>query len=309
MIYGNIAEKKRQIMTPELEESIIKAQTRQCNNVLRGLYTHRLNNKQLAQYIGISASALSNILQKIKANQLGLLVIEQDGRNTYYSLSELGNEYVEKYLLDSTMPEGGNGVINIDDARVSEDAQNAILKIKEIQQLEGDGWQLKLDDFLLSYTSGALQGKDNCYVQLVQSIEHVIIKECWEDLNKIYTLLDSDLLCKRVEKVFSNLMGIKSLCILDEKNWEMAYRLVDDYFEHAGKYIRTEFLEQIQIYQMSVKDVKTFFNVLGQLVEDAEEKRMLKEEFYGKWKVFFTPHERLLYYIAEKYIRKNDLSE
>lgn len=296
MLSGKMALETVKIMTPELEKGILEFKTRQCDTVLKGLYGNRFNNKELAKHIGISVSALSNVLQKIKTSHLDLLVVEQRGRNIYYSLSELGNEYVEKYLLDTF------NIINLESAKISKDAKNALLMIKEIQNQANETWQWKIDEFLVNNISESSGNKiENSCFQLIQSIESVIMGERWEELNEIYKMLDSDILCQRIEKKFSKLMGIKSLCMLEDQDWEMTYRLVDDFFEQGGKFIRTEFLKQFQLYQINYDDIYKIYDVLEQLTTEAENKEMLKDAFYKEWKSFFAPHEKLLYYIAEKY--------
>jgi len=302
MVKGNMALEKVNIMTPELEKSILEFRTRQCDTVLKGLYGNRFNNKELAEHIGISASALSNVLQKIKTGQLELLVIEQRGRKIYYSLSELGNEYVEKYLIDAS------NIINLESMKISDDARNALSEIKAIQEWAGEKWQLEIDEFLVNNISGSIedQKEDKCF-RLMQSIKHIILGERWEELNEVYKALESDILCQRVEKEFSELMGIKSLCILEDKDWKMTFGIVDDFFEYQGEYTKTEYLKGFQSYQMDYEDIHKIYDVLKQLIKKAKNQDMRKDDFYREWQSFFAPHEKLLYYIAEKYSYKKSM--
>lgn len=282
-------------LTPEIEERILNTQTRQCNKVIRELYGHKLSNKELSENVGVSRSALSNILQKIKSSQLGLLVVEQNGRNTYYSLSDLGCAYAEKHLLNDI---ASSKIINIEE-KLSEHALMGIHAIKNMQKEWGEEWQLKFDELLVEHSKGK-SGEEH-FETFIEAVKNIIIEERWEELNKIYHLIDNVLLRKRIEKRFDRLMGIKCLCIIDDMDWKMAYKLVEDFFEYNGQFVRMEFLEQFQNHQIGSEDVKSAFNALSQMLEAAREEKMSKEDFYNEWEEMFVSHERLVYYIAEKY--------
>ena len=90
---------KEEMLSQELVGAIRELLTKQCIKVMINLYNNRLNNKELAKAMNIASNNLSNTLQRIKSSQLNLLIIEHESRNTYYSLSEIGKKYTEKYLL------------------------------------------------------------------------------------------------------------------------------------------------------------------------------------------------------------------
>lgn len=282
-------------LTPEIEERILNTQTRQCNKVIRELYGHKLSNKELSENVGVSRSALSNILQKIKSSQLGLLVVEQNGRNTYYSLSDLGCAYAEKHLFNDI---ANSKIINIEE-KLSEHALMGMHALKNMQKEWGEEWQLKFDELLLEHSKG--KSGEGHFDTFIEAVKNIIVEERWEELNKIYHLIDNVLLRKRIEKRFDQLMGIKCLCIIDDMDWKMAYKLVEDFFEYHGQFVRMEFLEQFQNHQIGSEEIKSAFNALSQMIEAAREEKMSKEDFYNEWEEAFVPHERLVYYIAEKY--------
>lgn len=285
-------------LTPEIEERILSSQTRQCNKVIQALYGCRLSNKELAESIGVSSSALSNILQKIKSNQLGLLVVTQNGRNTFYSLSELGAEYAEKHLFASNV---NDKVINIEE-KLSEFASTGIQALRNIQTAWEDEWQLKLDEQLYEYVRTKKCNEEN-FENFMEAIRNIIIEERWEELNKIYSFLENDILRRRIEKCFEDLMEIKNLCIIDSMDWKLAYRMVDGFFQNDEKKTWIGCFKQIQKYELNNEMVFSCFDVLKKIVQDAEENKLTKEEVFDRWERLFVPHEKLIYYIADKYVQ------
>ncbi|MDE6566801.1 MAG: winged helix-turn-helix domain-containing protein [Lachnospiraceae bacterium] len=302
MNIGNTVMYQKQILTPELEKKILAAQTKQSDNILRALYQKRYKNKELAHEVGISVSALSNVLQKIKTSQLGLLVVEQDGRNTYYSLSELGVQYTEKYLMNNS---SNKKVVELDSMKISDYVRDAISKIHNIQIQVGDDWQFVLDEFLMSYNAATNDSDyDSCYIGMINCIKQIILDENWEGLNLVYKELGNDILRKRIENVFEKMMGIKSLCILDENDWKLAYEILDDFFQSDGKYINVDSLERLNTYQIAGEDIRKIFNVLKKLINEIDCKNVSKKDLYNIWGELFMPHERLLYYFVEKCINE-----
>lgn len=285
-------------LSPEMEEIINSTLTRQCKKVLRELFECRLSNKELAKNIEMSSSALSNILQRIKSSQLGLLVTEQNGRNTYYSLSPLGNEYVRKNLV---IYDASGKTVNVEET-LSQYALYGIQAIKDMQREWGEEWQLKLDELLLMYFKEEKDSGEKNFDKLIQAVKNVIIEERWEELNKIYSAIDNELLHRRIEKCFEWLMGIKYLCIIEDAEWKTAYKLIDDYFAQKGVFVRLESLKALQKYQIYSEEIYLIFNTLEKMVTRAAGKNATKEDFCGTWESAFESHERLMYYIAEKYM-------
>lgn len=293
----NVAISQRQVLTPEIEKQILSTITRQGDKVLRALYQNRFSNKELALNVEISTSALANILQKLKTSQLGLLTVEQDGRKTYYSLSEIGNQYVEKYLVNNSCE---NKVLEFDSINMSRNSREAISKLHEIQIQNGENWQLTLDEFLISYQMAAGQNNhEGFFGDFLDCLKKLIIEEDWNGLNIVYKEIECEVLIKRIERIFQNIMGIKSLCILDDKNWKIAYEILDDFFQY-NRSIRIEFLEKLDEYKLTGEDLNVIYNVLQHLVDEVDVRDVTKKDMYEKWGEMFATHERLLYYFVEK---------
>ena len=267
--------------------------TRQCNKVLKCLYKCKLNNKDLAKRLGVSASALSNILQKIKNVKFDLLIIEQIGRNTYYSLSEQGQDYVEHFLMNTQ-------IINIEE-KVSNSGHESIAFFHHMKNMWGEEWKLIFEEVLLDYTRGEVEKADSTFVVFIRSIEKLFIEERWEELNTIYELLEEELFQNRIEKYFERIMGIKCLCNIEDDDWEVAYKIVDSFFENSAQSLQMDVCKKIQIHQISCENIHLIMQALNRMTEEARKKKLKKEAFYREWKNVFEAHERLMFYIAEKY--------
>lgn len=284
-----VAENK-EIVLESVEQIVL---TRQCNRIILALYNCKLSNKELAENMGISASSLSNSLQKIKNTGLDLLVIEQIGRNIYYSLSGLGHRYAKERLVN-------NQIINIQKKLTySIQAEKALLE--DMQESWGDEWKLKFDDLLLEYMNGENSQNDKLFQCFIKVVENIILEENWSKLKSLYALLGDEILERRIEKCFQQLLGIRHLCELENYEWKMAYKLIDDFYENSGEYIRREFLETFENKQFKSETINLIISALKKMREEALRKKMKKEEFYDEWESVFVSHERLLYYIAEKY--------
>ena len=162
-------------------EEIAKSLTRQCNKVIKSLYKSRLSNKDLASTLGVSASALSNSLQKIKSSHPDLLVIEQYGRNIYYSLSEMGSKYTELYLMNDR-------IISMEE-KSSKYVQECVILLNEMKKKWGKNWNLELDELLLRYTKLEIEDIDECFRKFIHVVERIYIEERWEEMNSLYSLL------------------------------------------------------------------------------------------------------------------------
>lgn len=279
-----------EIILKTVEQIIL---TRQCNRIIIALYDCKLSNKELAKYMGISASSLSNSLQKIKNTGFDLLVTEQIGRQIFYSLSELGHLYAKERLMSKQ-------IINIQEKlHCSIQEEKALLE--DMQSEWGEEWKLKFDELLFEYIKGMDNKSEKLFQNFITAIENIILEENWQKLNSIYALLEDEILERRIKKCFQQLLGIRYLCELEKYEWKIAYKLVDDFYENSGEYIRTEFLEIFENNQFTSDVIALIIGSLNKMKDEALRKKMKKEEFYDEWEKVFVSHERLLYYITEKY--------
>lgn len=276
------------------EESVVL--TKQCNKVLKCLHNHRLSNKEIAANLGITASALSNTLQRIRNSKLDLLVVEQIGRNTYYSLSKKGMQYVEENLNNSKLT-------SIED-KLSNYYSDAVVLIENMKNEYGDDWKIVFDDVLILYASGNINKVESNFKKIFDIIEKLFIEERWDDLNVIYTKLEDEIFKRRIQKFFDRFVGINSLCNIEDEDWMTAYRVVDDFFVNSGDLLHKDLVEKVDNLQINYAQVKLANSSLGKIITEALEQRKTKEELYDRWKKAFVSHERLLYYIAEKYEAK-----
>lgn len=284
------------ILTTDAENAIREFLTKQCIKVLINLFDQRLTNKELAETMQIASNTLSNILQRIKNSQLDLLIVEHEGRNTYYSLSLIGKTYVERYLLHSSLQK---------EKLKNAITQKGIMALNNMKNAWGKHWDIKLDEILFAHFdkkniySVDYSGQEENFQQFISVIEELKLEEQLDEVQKIYDMLDP-FLVKRIEKSFASLMGVKYLCILYEMDWEMTLRLIDDFFDKRD-YIKVEMFNKFREYNVESDDVQAAFNDLNEIIETAKIDKMTKDMFYEKWKNCFKPNESLAFYIATKY--------
>lgn len=287
---------KEEMLSQELVDAIRELLTKQCIKVMINLYNKRLSNKELAKAMNIASNNLSNTLQRIKSSQLNLLIIEHESRNTYYSLSEIGKKYTEKYLL-CDVPKRENVKNTL--------TQKGIYALNNMKKAWGIHWELKLDEILIACFDKIYSfeidycGQEENFKQFINSIERLKLDEQWDELNIIYDLLNP-FVVMRIDKSFNYMAGVKYLCILYSTDWEMTFKLIDDFFE-KGRCIEMDLIEKFTEYGIESEEVKAALENLEGIIREAKANRMTKDGFYKKWKEYFKPYEQFAFYIATKY--------
>lgn len=100
--YENIARKLYSNTSLNLNVDIIIDQNPKLNEIIDYLYQQGYaHQNELANILDISASYLSNILNKEEIKNIGLFNTNKVGRNMIYSLNSKGREYYETRLSDN----------------------------------------------------------------------------------------------------------------------------------------------------------------------------------------------------------------
>lgn len=141
-------------------------------------------------------------------------------------------------------------------------------------------------------------GQEENFKQFINSIERLKLDEQWDELNIIYDLLNP-FVVMRIDKSFNYMAGVKYLCILYSTDWEMTFKLIDDFFE-KGRCIEMDLIEKFTEYGIESEEVKAALENLEGIIREAKANRMTKDGFYKKWKEYFKPYEQFAFYIATK---------
>lgn len=274
--------------------------TKQMNRILCLLWNHAMGNKEIAEEMGISSSALSNILQRMKKCEVTLLTAERKEKRVIYSLTPAAEEYVEKFLKNKE-EKNKLKIVHINENETIEllNCRNSLEKLKE---KFGDEWGVEFSRYCVLYYENGEMEKIPEADMFFEELEELIIKDQVTQLEDILNRLEDETSKKICMKYIAKYEHIRWLCELDEKNWKLAYQLIDDIFRNEKIYISCTFLEQSK--ELSINDIVNIAKAVFEIVVCSKEKRMTKEEFLKNWNKYFFPHERLFYYLAEKYGNK-----
>ena len=79
----------------EVQNTICRFITRQMARIMLLLLDHTMTNKEIAERMNLTSSALSNILQRMKKCEVELLSIEKKDKYVMYSLTSVAHLYTE----------------------------------------------------------------------------------------------------------------------------------------------------------------------------------------------------------------------
>ena len=83
----------------EVQNTICRFITRQMARIMLLLLDHTMTNKEIAERMNLTSSALSNILQRMKKCEVELLSIEKKDKYVMYSLTSVAHLYTEMNLV------------------------------------------------------------------------------------------------------------------------------------------------------------------------------------------------------------------
>lgn len=285
------------LLTPELEKRLQKFLTKQMRRILCLLLGCIMTNKELADQMGLSSSALSNILLRMKKSEIELLICEKREKSVLYSLTPVASEYTKKRLLTEQEEEARLFVINNDERA---DYNYGLNILKHLKCEHKNKFEKKLSDFLKIY--GKQNGVDDTceFQKFMDILRKLIINGKNEDYEELLKQIGSELLIMQVRECLDKFRYTGYLCVLDETAWKSAYQFVDDLFN--GKGISIDFMKNCG--ELSAKEVADMADTLMEMVNDSQEAKMTKGDFLCAWESYFPGHEKLAYYIAEKYAVK-----
>lgn len=290
-------EEDRGILDAESERIIHRFLTKQMICILRLLRTGGMSNKEIAEEMGSSSNALSNILHRMKKCEVKLLLTERKEKYIIYSLTPIAREYVEKVL--SSERKNVLKIVQIHENETIEllNCQNSLEKLKEKL---GDEWIVEFPRCcFLRYENderGELQEADTFF----EAVEELIIKGQYIQLESILHRLGDECSKRTCQRYVAKFKAIRWLCDLERQNCKLVCRLIDDIFVNEKACISCEFLEQSK--ELSTEDIVNISKTIFEIAVYSKRKELTKEGFLKRWGKYFREHEMLAYYLAEKYI-------
>lgn len=293
-------EENNTLLTSDLELKIRRFLTKQMIRILLLLLNCDMTNKEMAESMKLSSNALSNILQRMKKCEVPLLETERRDKYLLYSLTPFAREYTEKFFTVKGADDFKIVRIHEDETVEFINCQNALEQLKEKL---GEEWDVEFPRHCILYYENNERGRMPEFDLFFETLEILIINEQFFQVECIVNELGDKASEKICKKYISKYIYIRRLCMLDdEENWEMAYRFVDDIFCREQACISCDFLKNSG--DLSKEDIVNIASGLMEIIDDSRKRELTKGDFLDVWSKYFRHHERLIYYVAEKYRNK-----
>lgn len=292
-------EENNTLLTSESELIIRRFLTKQMIHILLLLLNCNMTNKEMTEKMGGSSSALSNILGRMKKCEIALLAMEKRDKYILYSLTPIAKEYTEKFLIQKDKKDFK--VVQIHENETVEliNCQNALVKLKEKL---GKEWNADFSYWCFRYYENDEKGKMPEADYFFETIEELIINEQFSQFECIMNRLGDDVSRKNCLRYVNKYIGVRRLCFLDAEDWKTAYQFIDDIFCGEEMCISCSFLEKSG--DLTKEDIVKMANGIFEMINCSLKKKLSKGEFLDTWSKYFFPHEKLVYYLSEKYGNK-----
>lgn len=269
--------------------------TKQMRGLMLLLGSGSLSNKELAESLGKSPSNMSNLLDRMKKSKIPLLNISRQDKYMMYSLSPIALKYIKQYMETAEKKE--QKVIYL-----HSQIQECLLALQKLRENVEEDFEISFNEKLSSYIERKKEEDQNDFYTFMECLEKLIITDCIKEFACVLEKFESQYLRNKIQEYFAKYIYIRRLCNINTYDWKMAYELIDSFFNYRCEAIGLVILKK---YKDKI-DVNEMIGITDCLKEINEEgKSMTKEIFLEGWNRYFSGHEQLLYYIAEKIVNVN----
>lgn len=283
-------------------QSINDFLTKQGKRILFALYDkHSICSSELADFLNISRNSMSNALDRLKRAPHSLISVEKQGRQNLYTLTELGQVYVETVLKeDENARELWDGLIVKED--VQEDPEQIYLKtlecLKELDEIDGE-WTNKIDgSIVLNWgEKPEISSKFEDFLSLLQKLkENEGNKQYYAVLEKLQGLK----VRQYIDAIVDRRHGLERLWeILDDK-WEDGYTIINTLFDIDKFLLEANAIKGL--YQIIAQnDLWHLIRSMQELISWAFEKGYAQDEFQGLLRKEGAPDKEYVWYLGAKY--------
>lgn len=166
----------------------------------------------------------------------------------------------------------------------------------------GEDWEGDFIEYCIEYYK--YDHKENVMPEAVdffQKMEELVIQGQDTQLELMWQELSIGKFQKKYQEYINKFSYIRILCNLDAKAWKLAYQFVDEIMNEEEIRFSYDFMVHCELGK---EDILNMSDVLLYIVNCSKNMKLLKKGFLEHWNKYFGQHERLLYYIAEKYVNK-----
>lgn len=271
--------------------------TKQMRKILLILFFKTLSNKDLAKQMGISTSALGNILQRMKKSQIKLLITNKEDKYIFYSLTPAAYAYVKNNLLKEEDSEVK--IIKFSDEETSNyiECTDALHKLKNVLSIDTTR---DFEKFIELYYVKESKEKREVLDDFIISFIKINKEGCKEDFDRIINKFDSDTLQRNILHCVSLYQAMMHLCEIYNQSWELAYDFVDSFFKSKGECVSFKVLSECK--NLPTEVMAKMGRSLLEIVNISKANNHSKNEFMDCWKVYVTD-KQFMRYIAAGYER------
>ncbi len=277
------ADPKKKPIDERTMEKLIRSVTARMNSVILGLAEHgELSQGDLAKAIGLTATALSNLLAKFERIDVKLLTMQNVGRYRYYRLSEEGLAYLE--ATGQMPPSKASGEQDSVDAALYNEAKQALEELKQICKEEWKGrFNKTVVTLILGMGNAQHQTGEEQVYRYLRCVERLIMRNSHTTLDEVLDELPDDTLRGDVEEFMEYFQNFAYILNTLEQGGDPtdAYMLIKAAFFNevnraTNKYIEkigwdsdsyTELMRQAQklkscVNGYSEEEISRYFNIL-----------------------------------------------
>ncbi|MCI9201393.1 MAG: winged helix-turn-helix transcriptional regulator [Lachnospiraceae bacterium] len=280
----------------EVQSTIRRFITRQMARIMLLLLDHTMTNKEIAERMNLTSSALSNILQRMKKCEVELLSIEKKDKYVMYSLTSVAHLYTEMNLVLKDKKDLKLIQINETETVELTGCRNALVGLKERL---GEDWDVEFPRRCFLFYENGQRGEMPEADTFFEKVEDLIRKEQLEQLEILLNELENETCRKSYLRYIEKYISIRKLCFLDAENWKIAYRFIDDIFCGDEICISYDFLANSG--DLSKEEIIKMVKSFSEIIKQSQKEGLSKKGFLEVWEKYFYPHEKLAYFIAEKY--------
>ena len=269
--------------------------TKQMCKILLILFFKTLSNKDLAKQMGISTSALSNILQRMKKSQIKLFIINKEDKYIFYSLTPIAYAYVKDNLIKEE--ESDVKILRFNDEETSNyiECTENLNKLKVFLSIDT---AREFESFFeLHYMKGSKE-KREALDDFIISLAKMNNEDCRENFNTIISNLDDEIFRENILHCVNLYQSMMRLCDIYDQAWELAYDFVDSFFKSKGECVSFKFLSECKTLEPEI--IAEMGSGLFEIVNISNKNSHSKDEFMDCWKIY-VPIKQFMRYIAVAY--------
>lgn len=296
------------LLTPELARYYNATLTKPDIDILKELlHSPQTQHKILATNLHTSTNSLSNRFNRLESIQPALIMSERIGRTKYYSLTEIGQTFVEQQF-----PPKSNLIRTFTKTAQDDALLNDTLKIlARFQQAVGAEWDVLMDDILSGKAIPNEKDVENdeiitLYEDFITNLKNLHVLGKTSCIQNVYNTLSQNVLVHRLKEFLDNEMNdyhaLEPLFRLERQNFEEAFLLIDYVFTQINPIIFKPFdnMQSIQNLMLTKEQIN---NIICSILSMVNEFRAYKGNTalaVKHWKETYLTTGAALYHIADK---------